>query len=84
MATIKPLADKVLVKPSQSGEMTKGGIALPESAKERPQEGTVVSVGPGRTLDSGEKNVGFSERGRCRHLLEIRRPPKSKKTASSI
>ena len=55
MATIKPLADKVLVKPSQSGEMTKGGIALPESAKERPQEGTVVGVGPGRTLDSGEK-----------------------------
>ncbi len=57
MATIKPLADKVLVKPSQSGEMTKGGIALPESAKERPQEGTVVSVGPGRTLDSGEKTT---------------------------
>jgi chaperonin GroES len=55
MAKIKPLGDKVLVKPSTSGETTAGGIVLPDSAKERPQEGTVVAVGPGRTLDSGEK-----------------------------
>lgn len=55
MATIKPLGEKVLVQPTQSGEMTAGGIALPDSAKERPQEGKVVAVGPGRTLDSGEK-----------------------------
>lgn len=52
---IKPLGDKVLVQPSISKETTAGGIVLPDTAKERPQEGKVVSVGPGRTLDSGEK-----------------------------
>lgn len=55
MASIKPLGDKVLVQPSLSGETTAGGIVLPDTAKERPQEGTVVAVGEGRTLDSGEK-----------------------------
>ena len=55
MAKITPLGDKVLVQPSTAGEQTAGGIVLPDSAKERPQEGTVISVGPGRTLDSGEK-----------------------------
>ncbi len=56
MAKIQPLGDKVLVQPSTAGEQTAGGIVLPDSAKERPQEGTVISVGPGRTLDSGEKS----------------------------
>jgi chaperonin GroES len=57
MANIKPLGDKVLVQPTSSGEMTAGGIALPETVKERPQEGKVIAVGPGRTLDSGEKSA---------------------------
>ena len=55
MANIKPLGDKVLVQPNTSTETTAGGIVLPDTAKERPQEGKVISVGPGRTLDSGEK-----------------------------
>ncbi len=55
MANVKPLGDKVLVKPNTSDEKTAGGIVLPDSAKERPQEGTVVSVGPGRVLDNGQK-----------------------------
>ena len=55
MAKIKPLGDKVLVQPNTSTEKTAGGIVLPDSAKERPQEGKVIAVGPGRTLDSGEK-----------------------------
>ena len=55
MASIKPLGDKVLVQPNTSTETTAGGIVLPDTAKERPQEGKVVAVGPGRTLDSGEK-----------------------------
>ena len=55
MANITPLGDKVLVQPSTGKETTAGGIVLPDTAKERPQEGTVISVGPGRTLDSGEK-----------------------------
>ncbi len=56
MAKITPLGDKVLVQPSTAGEQTAGGIVLPDSAKERPQEGTIIAVGPGRTLDSGEKS----------------------------
>jgi len=55
MAKYKPLGDKVLVKPNTSTDVTPGGIVLPDSAKERPQEGVVVAVGPGRTLDSGKK-----------------------------
>ncbi len=62
MANIKPLGDKVLVQPNTSTETTAGGIVLPDTAKERPQEGKVVAVGPGRTLDSGEKvKVSVSE-----------------------
>jgi chaperonin GroES len=56
MAKIKPLGDKVLVQPNTSNETTSGGIVLPDTAKERPQEGKVVAVGPGRTLDNGSKS----------------------------
>ncbi|MFY9154752.1 MAG: co-chaperone GroES [Bacillota bacterium] len=52
---IKPLEDRVVVKPSTEEERTKGGIVLPDTAKERPQEGEVMAVGPGRLLDSGER-----------------------------
>ena len=55
MANVKPLGDKVLVKPNTSEAKTAGGIVLPDSAQERPQEGTVVSVGTGRILDNGQK-----------------------------
>jgi chaperonin GroES len=51
---LKPLGDRLVVRPSAREEMTKSGIVLPDTAKERPQEGTVVSVGPGRTLDDGK------------------------------
>ena len=51
---LKPLGDRLVVRPSEREEMTKSGIVLPDTAKERPQEGTVVSVGPGRTLDDGK------------------------------
>jgi len=56
MAKIKPLGDKVLVQPNTGSETTAGGIVLPDTAKERPQEGTVIAVGPGRVLDSGERS----------------------------
>ena len=52
---IKPLADRVLVKPLVSNEKTPGGIYLPDTAKEKPQEGTVIAVGPGKTTDDGKK-----------------------------
>jgi len=51
---IKPLADRVLVKPVQKEEMTKGGIYLPDTAKEKPQEGEIIAVGPGKVNDEGK------------------------------
>lgn len=52
---IRPLDDRVVVEPLEAEETTAGGIVLPDSAKEKPQRGTVVSCGPGRVLDSGER-----------------------------
>lgn len=51
---IKPLGDRVIVQTKTADEVSKGGIILPDSAKEKPQEGEVIAVGPGRTLDSGK------------------------------
>ena len=50
---LKPLRDRIVVKPTAAQEMTKGGILLPDTAKERPQEGEIIAAGPGKTLDSG-------------------------------
>lgn len=50
---LKPLADRVVVKPQAAEEKTKGGIFLPDTAKEKPIEGTIVAVGPGRAADDG-------------------------------
>lgn len=52
---IKPLADRVVVEPLEKEETTASGIVLPETAKEKPQEGIVLAVGPGRLLDNGER-----------------------------
>ena len=52
---IKPLGDRVLIKQIDSEEVTKGGIVLPDTAKEKPQEGEVLAVGPGKLLDNGER-----------------------------
>jgi chaperonin GroES len=49
--TVKPLADRVLIKPLELEEVKKGGIIIPDTAKEKPQEGEVIEVGPGRTED---------------------------------
>jgi chaperonin GroES len=51
---LKPLGDRVLVEPIEHEEMTASGIYVPETAKERPQEGKVVAVGPGRKDDEGK------------------------------
>ena len=50
---IKPLGDRVVVKPLEAENKTKGGILLPDTAKEKPQEGEVVAVGKGKVLDNG-------------------------------
>lgn len=52
---IRPLGDRVVVKPTPSEEKTKSGIVLPDTAKEKPQEGEVVAVGTGRLLESGQR-----------------------------
>jgi chaperonin GroES len=60
---LQPLGDRVLVKPLQAEEKTAGGIILPEKAQEKPREGEVVAVGPGRMLDSGERKVMSVKQG---------------------
>ena len=50
---VKPLADRIIVKAAEAEEMTKGGIILPDTAKEKPQQGEVIAVGPGKVSDSG-------------------------------
>jgi chaperonin GroES len=57
MASIKlrPLDDRVVVEPQEAEERTAGGIVLPDTAKEKPQRGTIVSTGPGRLLDNGNR-----------------------------
>ncbi|MDX9872525.1 MAG: co-chaperone GroES [Clostridia bacterium] len=52
---IRPLGDKVVVKPLAQEEKTKSGIVLPDTAKEKPQQGEVVAVGSGKVLDNGQK-----------------------------
>ncbi|MCX2727424.1 co-chaperone GroES [Thermomicrobium sp. 4228-Ro] len=52
---IRPLGDRVVVKPIQKEEVTKSGIVLPDTAKEKPQRGQVVAVGPGRLTDDGKR-----------------------------
>ncbi|RPI75243.1 MAG: co-chaperone GroES [Ignavibacteriales bacterium] len=51
---ITPLADRVIIKPSEAEEKTKGGIILPDTAKEKPIEGTVIAAGPGKVTDDGK------------------------------
>ncbi len=55
MAEIRPLDDRVVIEPLEEEEKTAGGIFLPETAKEKPQRGRVLAVGPGRLVDSGER-----------------------------
>jgi chaperonin GroES len=54
---VRPLDDRVVVLPKEAEEVTAGGIVLPDTAKEKPQRGSVVAVGPGKLLDSGERGT---------------------------
>ena len=53
--SVKPLEDRILIKPIEAETKTKSGIFLPESAKEKPMQGKVVALGPGKLLDNGER-----------------------------
>ena len=55
MAELKPLADRVVIKPLEEKERKRGGIIIPDTAKEKPQEGEVIAVGPGKISDTGER-----------------------------
>jgi chaperonin GroES len=52
---LRPLGDRVVIKPTPREEMTKSGIVLPDTAKEKPQEGTILAAGPGRLNDDGKR-----------------------------
>lgn len=52
---IKPLADRIVVEPTEQEEVTAGGIILPETAKEKPQQGKIIAAGPGRTDEKGKR-----------------------------
>ena len=54
---LRPLGDRVVIKPTPREEMTKSGIVLPDTAKEKPQEGEILSVGPGKVLDDGSRSA---------------------------
>ena len=60
---IKPMDDKVLVEPLEAEKKTTGGILLPDSAKEKPQQGKVIAVGPGKLMDSGERAAVCVKKG---------------------
>ena len=53
--SFQPLGDRVVVKPSEKEDVSKGGIIIPDSANERPQEGEVIAIGPGRVADDGKR-----------------------------
>ena len=52
---VKPLADRVLVKPQEEAEVKKGGIIIPDTAKEKPQQGKIIAVGPGKLSETGQR-----------------------------
>ncbi len=54
---LRPLGDRIVVRPTPREEMTKTGIVLPDTAKEKPQEGTILAAGPGRILDDGKREA---------------------------
>ncbi len=55
MLKIRPVGERVVVKPAMKEEVTKSGIVIPDTAKEKPQQGTVIAVGSGRLLDNGDR-----------------------------
>jgi len=55
MAKIEPLGDRVVIKPTAKEDVSKGGIVLPDTAQEKPQEGKIIAVGPGRLTEDGKR-----------------------------
>ncbi|HNW26720.1 MAG TPA: co-chaperone GroES [Candidatus Gastranaerophilaceae bacterium] len=55
MSKIKPLSDRIVIKVIEDNEQTSGGIFIPDNAKEKPQKGEIIAVGPGKILDNGQR-----------------------------
>ena len=71
---LKPLEDRIVVQPLDAEQTTASGLVIPDTAKEKPQEGEVLAVGPGRFDDNGEKRVPLDVAGRRhRPLQQVRR-----------
>ena len=66
---VKPLSDRVVVEPAPAEDVSSGGIILPDTAQEKPQQGTIVAAGPGKVSDSGKIST---ESNLCSHLLDVR------------
>ena len=60
---LRPLGDRVVIQPTAREEMTKSGIVIPDTAKEKPQEGTILSAGPGRILEDGKRETMDVKKG---------------------
>jgi chaperonin GroES len=60
---VKPLADRIIIRPLDAEQKTAGGIIIPDNAKEKPQRGEVVAVGPGRIADNGQKVAPSLKKG---------------------
>ena len=63
MSTVRPLEDRILVKPLDAETKTSSGLFLPESAKEKPMQGKVVAIGPGKLLDNGKRQSLLVKKG---------------------
>lgn len=74
MASIKPLSDRVLVRPIEAEEKTSSGIIIPDTAKEKPQRGTVVEAGPGK-VENGNK-IDMSVKKEMKYFMESIPEPK--------
>ncbi len=80
---IRPLQDRILVKRVAEEEKTKGGIIIPDTAKEKPVEGEVIAVGNGKVSDDGKRAPARRQGGRPRPLRQVRAAPRSRSTATS-
>ena len=83
--TIKPLEDRILVRPLDAEQTTASGLVIPDTAKEKPQEGKVLAVGPGRFDEDGEKRIPLDIAGRRQVVIysASTAAPRSSTTARS-
>ena len=80
---IKPLEDRILVKPLDAEETTASGLVIPDTAKEKPQEGEVVAIGPGRFNEDGDERIPWMSPSATRSSTASTAAPRSSTPATS-